>query len=158
MKILSNDALTIELNKTLICDINRVPDKVEANESFLVRCINTASDSNDILLDIKDIEHIVNDKSLVIMSTAEYHGTNAIIEAMRLVILDIETEKFSLISSDGILVHFKINSDYSYFDTLHAMEIIYTLTKQKPNILYGISCDKNIEKNYAQVNIFVSYS
>lgn len=165
MKVLSNTEILIKLNKILNYNIFDIKKEIKSdtNNIFtLTTCLDVDSNLNDIILDIEDINHIINNKDLLIMSSSQYRGCNAPKEAMILTVKDIEKNKQSFIKADGILVYFQVNSDYKMFELAEAMDIVChkwckNTISNKPNIIFGISCNNNLKDDYTKVTIFVSY-
>lgn len=169
MKILSYEEAIIELNRILnynIMDTKIDTKEIETSSSYILsmaECLNISSELNDIVLDIEDINHIINNKELLTMSNSEYYGSHAIYEAIQLMVEDIEENKVSLINSDGVLVYFQINSDYPIMELSEVMNIIYSKWDEKSiikeiDVIFGTSCDNSLEDDYVKITIFVSYS
>ena len=169
MKILSKEEVIIELNEILnynILDIKVDTKKIETSSSYIlsmVECLNISSELNDIILDIEDINHIINNKDLLAMSASEYRGYNAPQEAMKLTVEDIENNKLLLINADGILVYFQVNSDYPMMKLSEAMDVInrqwnVEFIINEPDVIFGISCNNNLEDDYAKITIFANFS
>lgn len=169
MKILSKQEVIIELNEILnynISDIKVDTKEIETASSYIlsmVECLNISNELNDIILDIEDINHIINNKDLLIMSAFEYRGNNALREAMKLTVKDIENNKLLLINADGILVYFQVNSDYPMMKLSKAMDVINRQWYEKfiinePDVIFGISCNNDLENDYVKITIFASFS
>jgi len=152
MKILSNKEFKKELAEILTYDI------------FTVECLDLDCDSNDIVLDIQDINIITKDKYLLVMSSFEQYCLNSAKEAMKSTIIDFEENNLSLTEADGILVYFQMNSNYDTDDLIEAMQIIYdsstkyTYITGDPDVLFGVVCDNSLKNDYAKVTVFISYS
>ena len=159
MKQLSKNEFTQELNKIVAYVDSNIENSSTNNKEypFQIESLNHKSTANDISLDIEDINHIVKNKATLIMgSTDSISYTDSIIES---IILDFEQNNFSLKESDGILVYFQANSNYSIMQFIDEMEIIYNKCANiKPAIIWGVSCDDTLEDEYVKATVFMSYS
>jgi len=166
MKILSKEEFQNELAEIVSYNITLNTENiknVEDNDIFMIECLNLDSDSNDIILDIEDINTITKNKDLLIMSSFEQHGTCSAKESIKLILLDFEENNLFLMEADGILVYFQVNSNYNIMDFAEAMKVIYDRCKYKdmikePNTIFGVSCDNGLKSDYVKVTIFVGYS
>ena len=159
MKQLSKNEFLQELDK-IVTYVDSHIKNLSTNDKeypFQVKSLNHKSSSNDIILDIEDINHIVDKKDILIMSSADSTtSTDNIIES---IVLDFEQNNFFLKESDGILVYFQANSNYSIMQFIYEIEIIYNkCATMKSNIIWGVSCDETLEDEYVKTTIFMSYS
>jgi len=165
MKILSEkefkkvlDDIVTYGDSDIVIDVDDLHSRVK-DYPFTIECLDTKSISNDIILDIEDINNIINNKDLIIMSSDKCCGLNSAVEVIKLIILDFEKNKFSIRESDGILVYFQVNSNYKITNFADAMEIIYDkCINIEPDIIWGVSCDNNFRDDYVKATVFVSYS
>lgn len=161
MKILSKEEFKKELDEILTYDANDIIIDTEdiknigGDNIFAVECLD---------LDIEDINIITNNKDLLVMSASEQCGFNSMLKAIKLAVSDFEENKLSLIEADGILVYFQVNSNYNMMDFAEAMEIIHDSSSrdiyltEEPDVIFGVSCNDNLEDNYVKVTVFISYS
>ena len=159
MKQLSKNEFTQELDKIVTYVDSHIENLSTNNKEypFQVESLNHKSTANDVILDIEDINHIVENKDILIMSSADSTtSTDNIIES---IILDFEQNNFSIKESAGILVYFKANSNYSIMQFIDKMEIIYNkCATMESDIIWGVSCDETLEDEYVKATVFMSYS
>jgi len=169
MKILSKEKFEIELNKIVSYGVNDIAiskediQLAEKGNFFVSECLDGDIEDNSILLSIEDINEITDNKDLLVMSSADFNGANAMNEAINLCLYDFERNNLSLKEIDGVLIYFQINSNYEIMDISEAMGIVYDRCSsynyiEEPDIIFGVSCDKCFEDRYVKATIFMSYS
>jgi len=118
---------------------------------------------NDITIDAKDIDTITKDKDLLMMSVFECSDSYAAEQAIQSIVLDFEENKLSLAEVEGILVSFRMNTNYPIMELAGAMEIIHDklseiYTYEEASSIWGLSCDNDMKENRVKATVFISYS
>lgn len=118
---------------------------------------------NDIKLEVEDIDTVTKNKDLLVMSVSEYSGSHAAKKAIQFTVLDFEENGLSLKESDGIIVSYKMNTNYQIMELAGAMEVIHDklieiYTDDEPSVIWGISCDNNMKEDCIKASVVISYS
>lgn len=118
---------------------------------------------NDISLDVEDINLIVENKDLLVMSVCENNGKTAAYEVIQSIVSDFEENGLSLLDMDGILVHFSISSNYEVIKLMEGMDIIYNkfdtvFALNHPSVIFGVSCDDKLSDKYVKGTVFIGYT
>ena len=169
MKILSYEECKNELSKIQTNNPNNITidskdiKTIIGDAIFTVEELDSESESNDIVLDVEDIDTITKGKDLLVMSVFECNGSNAAEQAIQSAVLDLEENKLSLAEADGILVSFRMNTNYPIMELAGAMEIIHDklseiYTYEEPNSIWGISCHDDMKEDSVKATVFISYS
>ena len=123
--------------------------------------ITTYAD-NDIKLDIGDLDIVAKDQYLLVMGVSEYSGASAGKKAIKAIILDLEENELSLKEADGVLVHFKMNTNHPIMELADAIELINDRLfeielSNEPSLIWGLSCDENMKEDCVKATVFISY-
>ena len=171
IKILFKEEFSIELNKIFNYDIYDIKintgdvKTITDSDVFQIECFDCDIDDelNSCILSMEDIDCITKNKDVLAMSVFEQCGYNSAQEVIKSIVLDFEKEKLSLMKTDGILIYFQTNSNYQIMDISEAVGIIQNksddiYTTEQPELIWGISCDNELEDDYMKATVFISYS
>jgi cell division GTPase FtsZ len=169
MKILSYEECKKELSNIATYGENDITidskdiKTLTQDSVFTVEELDLDNGSGNILLSNEDIDIVTKNKNLLVMSISEFSGSYAGIEAIKSAVLDFEENELFLKDADGILVNFKMHTNYLIMELAEAMDIINdklcdVYIDNEPNVIWGLSCDDNMKEDCVIATVFISYS
>jgi len=122
---------------------------------FLIDVIST-NNKNSIGLDINDFTTVINQRQITLFSTAESYGTKAASKAVKKILEYSLLDGMYIKNVSGVMVHFYCCDTYPVADISHAMGIIYDITHEDADIIFGITVDDNLFPDCVKVTILAA--
>jgi len=119
----------------------------------------TIEKENDINLSFDDFKYIMNYGEVAFGGTGESNGKNLGVEAVKQAIANASLNDKSIEKISGILqfVTHPITLCSSIIDILNGVELLYNIADSEDmDIVFGITTDEHIAKEYVKVRILVT--
>jgi len=161
MKLISEKQLIEELGKISYYYKNNETNSSQPTYSkqlLTMECIDTNSESNDIILDIEDINYIIKKKDILAMSSSTQYGIDSAKKAIESIIFDIKNNISPIDKADGAIVFYQVNSDYKTAPLIEAMMIMNDTLCKEADVIFGITCDDKVKNNFLKATVFISYT
>lgn len=104
--------------------------------------INNYSKNGFISIEAKDINLVLEDSQKVLISSIK---ASTILAGIRYLIDSILTKNEHCKISNGIIVHFSLNNNYTLSDVSNCMGMIYDAMDEDASVAFCISIEENIE-------------
>ncbi len=152
--VIPNDKLLSIIDKKLgLKDSFKIVDSVLAQAVSGTSGVILSSGDNDINLDFADLQTVMSHQGMALMGVGEHEGENAAYEAIKAAIESPLLDNMSINGAMGVLVHFKIHPDFSFFEMSEAMEVVHESAHNEADVIWGTSTDENLPENYVRITI-----
>lgn len=156
--VIQNDKYlpTIVDKKLSLVDAYKIIDIAIENVIKGILGVIISSGENDINIDFDDLKVIIEYGGTAFVGSGEDNGNDSEIEALQYAIKD-SSLKFNLIDKvAGFLIHFVMHPDFPLIKIAEAMDFIYEHANDEADIVWGITRDKRLNKNYVKATILLA--
>ena len=111
---------------------------------------------DDIWLDIADIKTVLDYKGVAFFGSAQDSTKDAALIAIENALKNAQIKDHSLRDMRAVLIHFSIHPDYKLMKITQAMETFYEHTHYDADIIWGVTTDKSMSKEYVKTVVLLT--
>lgn len=115
--------------------------------------INSYSKNGFISIEAKDINLVLEDSQKIFITSIE---ASTILAGIKYLVDFILTKNEHCKISNGIIIHFSLNNNYTLSDVSNCMGMIYDAMDQKASVAFCVSIEENIEN--IKIHSFIGYT
>lgn len=148
----------IDLERNKLCryiDNTNYSYETKKNLKSLLE-VMMAHKEGDICISFDDIKYIFDLGGKVYCGVGKYEGNDSVNIAIKRAIKNASLKLISIGKINRILIHFIVHSDLPIKYISEAMESIYEISDKNSSIIFGVTNDKLVAKNYTQVAILLA--
>lgn len=159
------DSIIVIPNQKLVGLIDKkvgIKDSFKIVDNILTRAVRGMtsiiidSGESDINLDFADVKTVMSNRGLAIMGVGVSEGDNSPVEALKDSMQSPLLNDMNINGAMGVLVHFKIHPNCSFFEIDEAMNIIRETVDENADVFFGTTTDESIQNNRVEVTLIAT--
>lgn len=155
--IIKNDKLIENTTVNLsIKDAFKVVDDVLVKSMLAISNIILNYNENDINVDFADIKTLLSFTGCSIINVLKEEGAGSRIKTIEKSLEDNMIENYDLTKSQGVLVNFKVNGNYSLISLQESVSYLNDQLNDEVRVFFGTNIDNSMKDNEVETTIFIT--
>ena len=155
--VIPNEKLLSIVDKKLgIKESFKLVDDILAQAVSGISNVIISHSENDINLDFNDVRTVMSHKGKALMGVGRASGDNAAYEATMQAINSPLLGDISIKGAQGVLVHFKINSNYPLTEIAEAMNTLEEFADEEAFVIFGTTTSDEIPEDEVSITIIAT--
>lgn len=158
-----SDSILVIQNEKLLSVIDKkagIKDAFMLVDDILARAVkgmvSILLDDGNINVDFADVRTIMGHRGLALMGVGSASGESAAEEALANAMESPLLDGMDIKGAKGVILHFKTNSNYSFFEIAGAANSVEELVDKNAKIIFGVTNDDSMDEDKVEVTIIAT--